>query len=177
MYKIIVQNTNTVLQDTSIQYSITMFGNQARYLSWSVPGINLMFFYFLFQIICNTFFFKSMLFTVQMTLKLFKLTRKNQQGKVLHFLLPKDRNIQQWDAEVKLLVSIDKKDIGARVFGKTYSFFKNKNENENKKYILFLRNLAIRQLKIMRRWVGVYLVLWYTNTLFIWVKTSFYSEL
>ena len=33
MYKIIVQNTNTVLQDTSIQYSITIFGNQARYLS------------------------------------------------------------------------------------------------------------------------------------------------
>ena len=177
MYKIIVQNTNTVLQDTSIQYSITIFGNQARYLSWSVPGINLMFFYFLFQIICNTFFFKSMLFTVQMILKLFKLTRKSQQGNVLHILLPRDRNIQQWDAEVKLLVCIDKKDVGARVFWKAYSFFKNKNENENKKYILFLRYLAIRQLKIMRRWVGVYLVLWYTNTLFIWVKTSFYSDL
>ena len=31
--KIIVQNTNIALQDTGIQYSIIVFGNQARYLS------------------------------------------------------------------------------------------------------------------------------------------------
>ena len=29
----IVQNTNTALQDTGIQYSFIIFGNQARYLS------------------------------------------------------------------------------------------------------------------------------------------------
>ena len=33
MYKIIVQNTNNALQDTGIQYSIKIIGNQTRYLS------------------------------------------------------------------------------------------------------------------------------------------------
>ena len=32
----------------------------------------------------------SMLFAIQMTQKLLKLTRKNEQGQVLHVLLPKD---------------------------------------------------------------------------------------
>ena len=32
-YKIILQNTNTALQDTGIQYSIIIFGIQARCLS------------------------------------------------------------------------------------------------------------------------------------------------
>ena len=31
--KIVVQNTNIALQDTGIQYSIIVYGNQARYLS------------------------------------------------------------------------------------------------------------------------------------------------
>ena len=48
------------------------------------------FIHFLFQIVCNTCFFMSMLFAIQMTQKLLKLTRKNEQGQVLHVLLPKD---------------------------------------------------------------------------------------
>ena len=38
------------------------------------------FIYFLFQIACNVFFFKSTLFADQITQKLFQVTRKNQQG-------------------------------------------------------------------------------------------------
>ena len=31
-YKIIVQNTNTILKDAGIQYSVTIFENQEKYL-------------------------------------------------------------------------------------------------------------------------------------------------
>ena len=42
-YKIILQNTNTALQDTGIQYSIIIFGIQARCLSRPVSQFNLRF--------------------------------------------------------------------------------------------------------------------------------------
>ena len=63
MYKIIVQNINTALQDIGIQYSTTIFGNQTRYLPWAVPQVNLMFL-LIFQNVCNARFFKSIWFGV-----------------------------------------------------------------------------------------------------------------
>ena len=51
-----------------------------------------------------------------MTQKLFRLTRKNQQGKVYTFYYLKTTKTQQWDAKIKLMICIANKDIGARVF-------------------------------------------------------------
>ena len=38
------------------------------------------FIYLFFQVVCYIYFFKSLLFADQMTQKLFKVARKNQQG-------------------------------------------------------------------------------------------------
>ena len=84
-HELIVQNTNTALQDAGIQYSITIFGNQRRYLSWAVSQVNLMFLFIsYFKLLVILASSSHSYFAVQMTQELCKLTRKNQQGKVVH---------------------------------------------------------------------------------------------
>ena len=58
-YKIIVQCAITALQDTSIQYTFIMFGNQKRYLAWAVPQDRFNVFIYFFQFVFNISFFRS----------------------------------------------------------------------------------------------------------------------
>lgn len=43
---------NTALQEIDIKYSITILGNQTRYLSWEVPQVYLMFLFVSYFKLC-----------------------------------------------------------------------------------------------------------------------------
>ena len=123
-----------------------------------------LFFYFLFQIVCNICFFKSILLADQMTVNCLRWLEKismvpkqvifsSNDNKVYTFYYLKIGKIQEWDAKMTLLICIASKDMDTRIFGDLrFKTRKKQNENKDKKWTLFVKNLVMRGLTLHKKW-------------------------